>query len=160
MFVVAEPDEKNLGQHKPRSWAHQLYGFCNELCRDLGGGTARADDWDRWRPFVGNVQSALQAIAPSSVVLFRGARFQNAQLYADRQTVVWGGFSSGSLDRSTAADFMGDAGLDGLGCTYFGLLSDQARAIFFASMYAEELEFLHPANLPLEVCRAMPPSVL
>ena len=44
--------------------------------------------------------------------------------------------------------------------TYCMVLSQSAKAVFFASVFPEEMEFLHSANLELEVCSAVPASIL
>ena len=90
---------------------HQLYAVCNQICRDLGAVRVPPpklrQEWALYRPFVVHVDRAIQRLPSSEVVLFRGLTFSLPDYFQTGRRIVWGGFSSLTLDRDQAKAFLG-----------------------------------------------------
>ena len=54
----------------------------------------------------------------------------------------------------------GKTGLQATVGSYFVILSDEARPVYYISRFPEEMEYLHTLDVRLEVCSVLPTSIL
>ena len=74
--------------------------------------------------------------------------------YPPGLTGAWAGVISASSDREQAVHFIDMGGKTGLHATvgsYFVILSDEARPVYYISQFPEEMEYLHTLDVRLEV---------
>ena len=140
-----------------RSAPYQIYGEFNRICRGYGQALAPpADllqDWELFKPLAWHLDAAIRQLPSVPMVLYRGGGYAVEDGdYRIGARGSWGGVLSASSDRRQAAMFVAKEGMARAvsGC-YWMILSDQARPMYQLSEFAEEMEYVHPLDLELEV---------
>eukprot|EP00756_Hemistasia_phaeocysticola_P065922 Hpha_TRINITY_DN8885_c0_g1::TRINITY_DN8885_c0_g1_i2::g.141611::m.141611 len=99
---------------------------------------------------------ALVRVLPSEeTIVFRGVRENLSSRYRVGSVVVWNAFSSTSLVKEVALEFMSDDG------TFFVVIAKHAAArIHFCSEWPEEEELLYRSNVEFRVMWKFSPTLL